>query len=269
MLREHRTSFEGIDVHCWRGGAGYPILLLHGSGPGASSEGNWRLVLDRLAERHHVVAMDLIGFGRSGRKPAEPYFDVELWLAQAGAMLDLIPGEEVGLVGQSLSGMLALRLAVGNRRIGKVLTTGTMGGRFRANEHLRRAWTLPETRDQLRRASETLVHDASIVTDSYLDQRMALLHADGYAPYFRSMFAGDKQHFVDQCVIEWRELERIAAEVVMIHGRDDLPVPIEPSSAAMGKVIPRADVLTLANCGHSPALEHPAKFLAVAEMLFG
>ena len=161
-------------------------------------------------------------------------------------------------------------LAPGTRdRIRKVLTTGAMGGRFAANDYLRRAWTLPETREELRQASEGLVYDKSIVTDAYLDQRMAVLHSNGYAPYFRSMFAGDKQRFVDLSVIRPEELGKIKAEVVMIHGRDDLPVPMEPSSLAMSKSIPQADVVALAGCGHSPALEHPAQFLAVAEMLFG
>jgi 2-hydroxymuconate-semialdehyde hydrolase len=30
--------------------------------------------------------MDLIGFGKSGRRPAPPYFDFELWTEQAREM---------------------------------------------------------------------------------------------------------------------------------------------------------------------------------------
>ncbi|HZU64472.1 MAG TPA: alpha/beta fold hydrolase, partial [Novosphingobium sp.] len=70
-------SFEGLSVGCRIGGAGLPLLLIHGSGPGASTIGNWRLVLEDLANRYHVHAMDLVGFGESDRKPAPPYFDFE------------------------------------------------------------------------------------------------------------------------------------------------------------------------------------------------
>ena len=57
--------------------------MLHGSGPGAGTIGNWRLVLEPLAARYRITATDLIGFGASGRKTEEPYFDLPLWLASS------------------------------------------------------------------------------------------------------------------------------------------------------------------------------------------
>jgi pimeloyl-ACP methyl ester carboxylesterase len=66
-LQEYEIQFESITVHYWQGGQGFPLLMLHGSGPGASTLDNWRLVLDRLVERYHVLAVDLIGFDKSGR----------------------------------------------------------------------------------------------------------------------------------------------------------------------------------------------------------
>lgn len=67
------------DEFLWRGhrialtrhGEGRPVLLLHGIYPGASSF-EWRHVVPALAERHRVVAVDLLGFGRSDR-PAARY----------------------------------------------------------------------------------------------------------------------------------------------------------------------------------------------------
>ena len=82
-LTETDTSFDGTGVHAWEGGSGFPILMIHGSGPGASTLGNWRLVLEPLAARYHVVAVDLIGFGLSGRKKLAPFFDFDLWYRQA------------------------------------------------------------------------------------------------------------------------------------------------------------------------------------------
>ena len=81
-LTEQDIEFEGNSVHFWEGGSGFPILMLHGSGPGAGTMGNWRFVLEPLAESYHVLATDLIGFGESGRKHEEPYFDIGLWRRQ-------------------------------------------------------------------------------------------------------------------------------------------------------------------------------------------
>ena len=194
-LAERDITVEGHRVHLWEGGEGFPILMLHGSGPGAGTIGNWRLVLEPLAARYRIVATDLIGFGASGRKEQEPYFDLPLWRRQAQAVLDLLPAGEVGVIGHSLSASLALGLAMDNPRVTRVMTTGAMGAPARANRETEICWRFPETREELREAAEILVHDPSVITDAFLDARMAILHDGEYGPYFRSMFAGDKQRY--------------------------------------------------------------------------
>lgn len=72
-MREEQFAFEDMPVTVYRGGAGAPLLMIHGSGPGASSIGNWRTVLPALAARYDLYAMDLIGFGKSARKPSAPF----------------------------------------------------------------------------------------------------------------------------------------------------------------------------------------------------
>ena len=50
-----------------------------------------------LAENFEVFAMDLVGFGKSGRRSGPLYFDYPLWLRQAAALLDRIQGERIGV----------------------------------------------------------------------------------------------------------------------------------------------------------------------------
>lgn len=268
-LTEKDTSFENIAVHYWEGGKGLPLLLVHGSGPGASTMGNWRLVLEPLAERYHVIAVDLIGFGLSGRKKQPPYFDFDLWLRQAAFMLDLFEEKELNILGHSISGAAALRLAGRDKRIKKVMTTGAMGARFTPNEDSIRVWTFPETREDLRRAGECLVYDRSVINDAYLDGRMKVLHSGGYAEYFRSMFSGDKQAYVDAAVLSEAELKAVTCELMMVHGRNDRPFPFEQTTLALSRSLPQADIVALARCGHSPAVEHPGKLLQLAQSFFG
>ena len=268
-LVERDITVEGHRVHVWEGGEGFPILMLHGSGPGAGTIGNWRLVLEPLAARYRIVATDLIGFGASGRKAEEPYFDLPLWRRQAQAALDLLPAGEVGVIGHSLSASLALGLAIDNPRVTKVMTTGAMGARGKVNRETEICWRFPETREALREAAEILVHDPSVITDAFLDARMAILHDGEYGPYFRSMFAGDKQRFIDEAVLAPEKLAALTCDVTMLHGRDDRPFPCAENTQALARHIPRADTLVIAACGHSPALEHPDKLLAAAQMLFG
>jgi len=269
-LNEFDVDVGGLRAHAWQGGSGFPILMLHGSGPGAGTIGNWRLVLEPLASRYHILATDLIGFGQSGRKPREPYFDPELWLKQAETMLARLPAGPVGIIGHSLSGALALRLAGRHRdRVTKVLTTGSMGNRFTANQYTVDCWTFPETKDALRRAVGYLVYDNSVITEEFLDNRMKILHGGDYAPYFRSMFAGDKQRYIDAAALSEAELAAVQCEVLMLHGRDDKPFPCAENTLVLAPKMVRADAMVIARCGHSPALEHPLKLIAAAHMLFG
>lgn len=59
-----RTEIEtsGARIHLRHGGSGPPLLLLHGN---PLTHVSWGKIADRLAERFHVVATDLRGYGDS------------------------------------------------------------------------------------------------------------------------------------------------------------------------------------------------------------
>src|SRR5919205_1121237 len=68
---ESRTlTIDGVKVHYFCGGEGPPLVLVHGLGSSAAVE--FYFNLEPLAARHHVLAIDLPGFGRSD-KPALEY----------------------------------------------------------------------------------------------------------------------------------------------------------------------------------------------------
>jgi 2-hydroxymuconate-semialdehyde hydrolase len=261
-------EFEGIDVRYRTAGGGMSVLMLHGSGPGASTVGNWRAVLDPLARHMNVYAMDLIGFGESGRKNSPPYFDVDLWLRQCRYMIGLMPGEQIGIIGHSLSGALALKLAALEPRIGKVLTTATMGAHFPLNDATARIWTFPRDRDELRRTAEILIRDRALIDEAYLSNRESILFAGDYAEYFASMFGGNKQAFIDAVVLDESELARIRCSVCMLHGREDAAFPAEFLTLRLARALPQADVQLLARCAHSIAMEQPLKLVSAATQLF-
>jgi 2-hydroxymuconate-semialdehyde hydrolase len=179
-----------------------------------------------------------------------------------------MPGKQIGVVGHSLSGALALKLAAREPRIAQVLTTASIGAPFQLNPAAAKVWTFPRSRDELRNTAEVLIHDKSLIDDAYLDARMEILHADGsYGPYFTSMFQGDRQAYIDQVVLTDAELSRVKCAVTMLHGRNDLGFPASVSLAVAAK-LPQADVVLLGLCSHSIAMEHPDKFLAAARLLF-
>jgi 2-hydroxymuconate-semialdehyde hydrolase len=269
-LQEQDVAFESMNVRIWEGGRGFPILLLHGSGAGASTFINFRHVLEPLSREYHVLAADLIGFGMSGLKPREPYFDMELWLRQAAFLVDRLPGGPVGIVGHSLSGALALKLAARNPRVTKVLTTGTMGTpNVDVPGQTRGGWVCPKNSDEIRQFAEFTVHFSSVLQKEDLEYREKIVNRPGYRDYFSKMFGRERGYYLDTSALDKEELSQVKADVLMLHGINDKSFPPEETSLMLARSLPQADVLVLGQCGHSVALEYPEKFLAACRTLFG
>ncbi|HFQ5890289.1 alpha/beta hydrolase [Pseudomonas aeruginosa] len=259
QLNPFDLVLRGMVAKCWEAGSGTPLLLLHGSGPGAAAFGTWRFVLEPLAQHFHVFTMDMFGFGASDKKTSGDPFDLDLWMDQVRALLDHTKQDKVFVIGHSISGYLALRLASEDSRVAALVTTGTMGARFECNSQTEKCWTFPATRDDLKATLSGLMFDKSGITDELLDLRMDILHDGVYGPYFSKMFDGNKQRYIDQTTLSDDELSGISCPLLMIHGRDDVMFPAEPLTVALARKIPQADVLLLANCAHLPATERPAR----------
>ena len=97
-----------MELNHHRGGAGDPLVLIHGIG---SSWQAWLPVLRALERRHEVLAVDLPGFG--GSKPLAPGTASTVpALADAVERTIVTAGfERPHLAGNSLGGWIALELA--------------------------------------------------------------------------------------------------------------------------------------------------------------
>ena len=94
----------GRRVHVVELGEGPPLLLIHGFG--ASTDDFQEFVLAPLARSHHVVAVDLYGFGWSDRGDDLAY-GWSLWSEQIAATLDALGIHRSSLLGHSMGGAVA------------------------------------------------------------------------------------------------------------------------------------------------------------------
>lgn len=104
------VEVDGVRVHHVRKGQGPPVVCLHGLA-GFLQDFTHTPIVDRLAERFEVVALDRPGYGHSTR-PDESLSDVRVqadWLVRLFDEFDL---EAPIVVGHSLGGALAMALAV-------------------------------------------------------------------------------------------------------------------------------------------------------------
>jgi 4,5:9,10-diseco-3-hydroxy-5,9,17-trioxoandrosta-1(10),2-diene-4-oate hydrolase len=98
-------------IHYAEAGAGHPLVLLHGGGPGASGLPNYERNLAELAQNFRVIVPDMPGYGRStkGLSRQDPFGDCA---AGISGLLDQLMVDRPVLVGNSLGGACALRMAL-------------------------------------------------------------------------------------------------------------------------------------------------------------
>jgi 2-hydroxymuconate-semialdehyde hydrolase len=258
-MQNEDWRFEDYRIRIYREGRGPAVLLIHGVGLGTSIPANFAPVVPALAQHYSVYGMDLIGFGGSSRKMSSPYFDFPLWRRQAASVVQRIGEAGLRVWGQSMGGALSLSLAADDPAISKVVTTGAGGGLHRLNGALDTFWSLPKSREALREAIAGSVYDAAGVTETLVSQRYETLHQDEIAPYFEEMMRGDKQAMLDSAFLTPAVLGRVEAKVLVLHGREDRPVPHEQNAQYISAYLPNADTVILGACGHNPILEHTSK----------
>lgn len=243
-------------------GQGPPLLLVHGIGPGTTAGANFASVWPVLRERWTLVAPDLYGFGLSDLPPGDR-FSPQAWEAQLLDVAARLDAPRVAVMGQSIGGALALRLASREARVAAVVTSGAAGGMRSAPEALRRFWNPPLEREAFARVLAESFFDPSMLTAEQVDQRLTLMRS-GAAQKFAALLGDDFDGAVASTRLEPELLQAVSCPVLLIHGRDDRQVPLESNALALRAGLPRAHLLDLARCGHNPLREHTAISLAAA-----
>lgn len=124
-----------------RAGRGTPILLIHGL---SGSSRWWSRNIEELAKNHLVAAIDLVGFGRNPRFTAlpqilPPFREVSALVAR---WIETF-GERVHLVGHSMGGAIALRVAAERPDLLRSLTLVNSAGMPIAFDPMSHVRTLP------------------------------------------------------------------------------------------------------------------------------
>ena len=249
----------GITTNYHDLGSGFPVLMLHGSGPGVSAWANWRLVMPQIAERARVIAPDMAGFGYTERRPDLRY-DMDTWVAQAVGMLDELGIERADLVGNSFGGGLALQVAIRHpHRIRRLVLMGSVGVRFDITPALDAVWGYTPSIETMRGLLDLFAYDRSLVNDDLARLRYEATIRPGFQESFASMFPAPRQRWVDAMASNVEDIKALPHETLVIHGREDLVIPLD-TSLTLAQWIPNAQLHVYGKCGHWTQIEHAARF---------
>jgi pimeloyl-ACP methyl ester carboxylesterase len=261
-LEQRTIDAGGIETSYLEAGAGDPVIMLHGSGPGVSALANWRHNLTTLAQRFHVLAPDIVGFGTTER-PHDVIYSLRTWTDHIWAFLDAHGIEKTAIVGNSLGGRIALQMVTDiPDRITKMVLMGTPGVGMTLTDGLAalRAYEPSHgaMRDLLR---NYFAVDPAMITDELVAIRYAASIADGAYEAYRAMFF-DPRHAASQLGITEDEARAIATPTLLVHGREDKVVPMQVSVTMLG-LLPNADLHVFSACGHWTQIERADEFSAL------
>ena len=240
------------------------VVMLHGSGPGATGWANFHRNVDAfVGAGYRVVLMDCLGWGKS-----DPIVCTgsrsELNAQTLKALLDALQLERVHIVGNSMGGHSAVAFALSNPgRVDKlVLMGGGTGGPSQfvpmpteGIKLLQGLYREPSI-DNLKKMMSVFVFDQNSMTEELFQARLdnMLARKDHLDNFVKSLAANPKQ-FPDQ----GPRLGEISAPTLVIWGRDDRFVPMDVSLRLIWGM-PNAELHIFNRCGHWAQWEHADKF---------
>ena len=256
------VEVHGINIHFNDAGQGEIVIMLHGSGPGASGWSNFNRNIDALAATHRVLCVDMPGWGKSD--PRETGINFFEWFAdKIIAVMDALDIEKASVIGNSLGGGVAFKMALEHPdRIDRLVLMGSpvgfamFGDRFPPGIQDILFFYEGEgpTLEKLQSFASKFVYDPSKMTDELLNQRLEASKKFIDNPPMK-FGPGDAMEPL------WQHpaLTTLPHDVLLIWGRDDKVVPLDRGLSTFSQ-IPKARLYVIPQCGHWAQWEQAEEF---------
>jgi pimeloyl-ACP methyl ester carboxylesterase len=257
----HYIDVDGIKLHYNDAGEGEPVLCIHGGGPGATAWSNFKQNIDAITSAgRRMLMLDMPGYGKSGFTDGlnEDFFDY------MGRILDeflnnLDIKDSVDVIGNSLGGQAALGLEIYKPKrmkhlvlIGSQPTSAGIVIQPQPQEALNNIINYyggeGPSLDKMRRLVESLLYDASQVTEETLQERFEASKDPGQMRLLglpRRDFYGD--------------LQNVAVPTLLVWGHEDKGGALEVGLQMMKKM-QNARMHIFQRCGHWAQVEHQQEF---------
>ena len=233
-------------------GEGEPLVLLHGL---MGEMDHWESTLEAVASSYRALAPEVPILD-----PARAEASIEGLTDHVARFLDALDLPPAVVGGNSLGGHLALELALRwPARVRGLILTGSSGlferGFTRGVPHV-------PTTGFVREKMEEIFYDPALVTPSWVESVRRILTTRASALRVLHVARSAKRSNLEA------RLGEIQRPVLLVWGKDDRITPPEVAERFRA-LLPRAELVYIANCGHAPMLEQPAIFNALVEDWLG
>jgi pimeloyl-ACP methyl ester carboxylesterase len=277
VVEEHDIEVDGLPICYLTAGTGPPLVLLHGAGDNAL---DWRWVMPALAATHRVYAPDLPGSPDSARPAAD--YSPAFFERFVTAFADALGVERATFVGNSLGGLIALRLTLSEparvnalvlvdsaglgRAVNPVFTSVNVPG---LGEAAIPFWRTPVGAYQRawERTALLFAYPPESVPREWLAEqcRLALLpgYLEAHLTALRALVSplGQREVLVDR-------LPSVKMPTLVVWGARDRVFPECQAREAVVR-LQEGSLALIPDCGHMPHVECPDRFLAALTEFIG
>jgi len=262
-----RIKEGGLDlqIHYNDMGSGEVVVMMHGSGPGASGWSNFHRNVDAFVNAgYRVLLVDSPGWNKSDPILVSTGYRSDVNAAAVKGLMDVLNIDRGHLIGNSMGGINALAFALNYPdRMGKMVIMGGGGAGpslfvpmpLEGIKLLFGLYVNP-TMENLKKMLDVFVFDPSALTEDLIQGRFANMmeHKDHLENFVKSFQANQKQ-FPDYSL----RFSEIKAQTLVTWGRDDRFVPLD-SGLKLIWGLQDAELHVFNKCGHWAQWEHAEKF---------
>lgn len=245
------VDVEGLRTFYESKGKGRPLLLIHGS---ACTHSIWRHQLDYFAKRCYVIAVDLMGHGKSEIAISPSQISIRQYVEFVNNFLEALKIQKATLIGHSMGGAIGIEFCLNLPQKVECLGLVNTGAKLGANPEL-----LSTLRRDFRKAitagletvlfrSEETDEIRRLITEELLKTNPAVGLAD-----FEACNRFDSRE----------KLSQIRRPTLIIGGTEDLLTPPWFQQYLHQKIV-NSKLKIVEGVGHFSMIEKPEKFNAIA-----
>jgi pimeloyl-ACP methyl ester carboxylesterase len=255
------VSVEGVRLHYQELGSGYPLICMHGAGPGASAESNFKLNAGPFSEKYRVILLDTPQYGKSDKIVLkEPRLKYNARLLNG--FMAALGIEKTHIVGNSMGGQIAMKLGldypelltrlviIGSTPMSPVFVPFPLEGIKMIAGYYKGSGP---SREKLRTLLTTIVYDSSFLTEATVEER----YQASIDPEVVELF-GKRQGEIPREDLG-PELPNLKAKLLAVWGMDDRFGALDVG-LRVTRLVPDAQMHIFTRCGHWAQVEHADAF---------
>lgn len=258
-FEERLLETRGSRLRYLVAGEGDPLVLVHGLGGSAA---NWLALAPLLLPRRRLILPELPGHGGSSPLPAAP--SLNPYADLLGLLLEHEGAAPAAVVGHSLGGAIALRLAIRRPEAVSSLVLAAAAGISSATRSARYALTITGI---LKPGRKIAPHRGRVARSAFLKTlvfgRWGASDPPALPPELVEAFlAGPARHTDTVSAAKAlvrddvrAELDRVRCPVLVLWGARDNQLPVDDAFEYARRL--RAPLRVLADCGHLLIGERP------------